>query len=69
MECLKLKWFVIIKKIESYPTIKLISVARFSEQKDHKTLFLALKELKDYDWSLSLVGKGPLIDHYKKICN
>ncbi|EOJ6891533.1 TPA: glycosyltransferase family 4 protein [Escherichia coli] len=54
------------KKIESYPTIKLISVARFSEQKDHKTLFLALKELKDYDWSLSLVGKGPLIDHYKK---
>ena len=46
--------------------INLISVARFSEQKDHKTLFLALSELQSLRWKLRLVGKGPLLEHYKQ---
>lgn len=46
--------------------INLISVARFSEQKDHKTLFLALSELMDLDWHLQLIGKGPLLEHYRR---
>ncbi|MBW7618016.1 glycosyltransferase family 4 protein [Citrobacter portucalensis] len=45
--------------------IKLISIARFSEQKDHKSLFLALSNLTNYKWRLTLVGKGPLMSHYE----
>ncbi|WP_272672839.1 glycosyltransferase family 4 protein [Providencia sp. PROV037] len=41
--------------------IKLISVARFSKQKDHITLFQSLKELNN-NWHLSLIGKGPLLN-------
>lgn len=39
---------------------RLIMVARFEEQKDHKTLLEALSELKDLPWQLELVGDGPL---------
>ncbi|WP_249415303.1 glycosyltransferase [Citrobacter sp. RHBSTW-00570] len=39
---------------------------RFSEQKDHKSLFLALSSMSTLDWELKLVGKGPLIDFYKQ---
>ena len=38
---------------------QLISVARYSDQKDHRTLFLALAELKHLDWTLQLLGDGP----------
>ena len=48
-------------------TVNMISVARFSEQKDHKTMFLALSELTDLDWRLQLVGKGPLLEHYQQL--
>ncbi|WP_449555187.1 glycosyltransferase family 4 protein [Lelliottia amnigena] len=48
-------------------TINMISVARFSEQKDHKTMFLALSELTDLDWRLQLVGKGPLLEQYQQL--
>lgn len=41
-------------------------VARFSEQKDHDTLFKSLANLKDLDWELSLVGKGKLENEYRK---
>jgi glycosyltransferase involved in cell wall biosynthesis len=47
--------------------LELIMVARFSEQKDHDTLFRALKLLKTDDWHLKLVGKGKLIDFYKEL--
>lgn len=47
--------------------IKLIMVARFSEQKDHKTLFDALKLIDKSKWQLSLVGKGKLVDFYKTL--
>jgi len=40
---------------------KFVMVARFSEQKDHKTLFKALSELpKNIAWELDLIGGGPL---------
>jgi len=39
---------------------RIVMVARFAEQKDHQTLVRALGELRDLDWSLDLVGDGPL---------
>ena len=51
---------------------KLISVARFETQKDHKTLVKALSLIKNFSWELFLVGDGPLkkktqklVSHYK----
>lgn len=44
--------------------LKIIMVARFSKQKDHKTLLLALSKLKHLDWQLDLVGKGGLFDYF-----
>jgi len=40
----------------------LLMVARFAPQKDHDTLFRALAELMDLEWSLDLVGTGPDMD-------
>jgi glycosyltransferase involved in cell wall biosynthesis len=39
---------------------RLLMVARFAAQKDHATLFRALANLTDLDWTLDLVGAGPL---------
>lgn len=39
---------------------QMLSVARFSEQKDHATLLDALALLKHRAWHLTLVGDGPL---------
>jgi len=39
---------------------RLLMVARFAAQKDHATLFRALANLTDLDWTLDLVGSGPL---------
>ena len=47
-------------------TINLIMVARFSEQKDHSTLYQSLSRLQHYNWHLNLVGKGPLLEENKK---
>ncbi|MGP6379010.1 glycosyltransferase family 4 protein [Yersinia bercovieri] len=47
--------------------IRLISVARFCEQKDHETLLNSLYLLKNESWHLSLVGKGPNLDKIKKL--
>ncbi len=47
------------QKLFADPSItppKLIMVARFEQQKDHKTLVAALSELKDLPWELDLVG-------------
>lgn len=38
----------------------LIMVARFEEQKDHTTLLHALGRLLDREWTLELIGDGPL---------
>ena len=39
---------------------RLVMVARFGPQKDHRTLFQALGGLRDLPWELDLVGDGPL---------
>ncbi|MEY0174298.1 glycosyltransferase family 4 protein [Providencia rettgeri] len=49
--------------------IQLISVARFSKQKDHITLFHALKEMHNQNWHLTLVGKGPLLNQMINLAN
>ena len=54
-----------LKKIErnikpKNSKFRLISVARFERQKDHKTLIEALGHLKNLSWELFLVGDGPL---------
>lgn len=46
--------------------VKLISVARFSDQKDHKSLLRALSLLDNRKWSLTLVGKGPNLEEMNK---
>ena len=47
--------------------VKLISVARFSEQKDHESLLKALSLLETRNWILTLVGKGPRLDEMKQL--
>lgn len=49
--------------------VRLISVARFSEQKDHETLFHALKLISTDNWTLTLVGKGPKLENIKKLAS
>jgi glycosyltransferase involved in cell wall biosynthesis len=39
---------------------RLITVARFESPKDYSTLLLALSMLKDHQWTIDLVGDGPL---------
>ena len=38
------------------PVPKMIMIARFQQQKNHKALIAALNELKNLDWKLELVG-------------
>lgn len=42
--------------------VRLVMVARFGPQKDHRTLLRALAGLQDYPWELDLIGDGPLMD-------
>ena len=42
--------------------IRLVSIARFSNQKDHITLFNALKGMSRNDYHLDLIGIGPLYE-------
>ena len=42
-------------------------VARFSEQKDHKTLLKALSQIDKKLWSLDLVGKGKFLEQTKTL--
>ena len=46
---------------------RLIMVARFEDQKDHNTLFAALVQLLDLEWSIDLIGRGPLRDDFEKL--
>lgn len=48
-------------------SINLVSVARFTEQKDHITLFNALTKITDLKWELNLIGKGPLLEESKAL--
>jgi glycosyltransferase involved in cell wall biosynthesis len=40
---------------------RLITVARFEEPKDYRTLLTALSQLTDLPWTINLVGDGPLL--------
>lgn len=46
---------------------RLIMVARFQEPKDHAGLLHVMAGLKDLDWSLDLVGDGPLLESSKTL--
>jgi glycosyltransferase involved in cell wall biosynthesis len=41
--------------------VRLVMVARFGPQKDHRTLLRALAGLQHLSWELDLVGDGPLM--------
>ncbi|HSF17621.1 MAG TPA: glycosyltransferase family 4 protein [Vicinamibacteria bacterium] len=45
----------------------LVMVARMEAQKDHTTLLQALKPLANLDWTLSLVGAGPLLADTRRL--
>lgn len=42
----------------SLPSVRLLMVARFGQQKDHALLLRALSRCKDLEWTLDLVGGG-----------
>tara|TARA_B100000925_G_scaffold281704_1_gene253748 strand:+ start:1420 stop:2523 length:1104 start_codon:yes stop_codon:yes gene_type:complete len=48
--------------------LKLVTVARYTKQKDHKSLLKALSYLpKTYDWELALIGSGKLEEEVKNL--
>ncbi|MGO0062396.1 glycosyltransferase family 4 protein [Brevibacillus fluminis] len=47
--------------------VRLIMIARFEEQKDHRTLLTALSPLRHLPWELDLVGDGPLLAPMKQL--
>ncbi|EJD6501189.1 glycosyltransferase family 4 protein [Providencia rettgeri] len=57
------------KKNNTSNIINIITVARFSEQKDHYSLLKALSNLPKSNWTLNLVGKGPLEPEIKKLAS
>lgn len=46
----------------------LVMVARFEEQKDHRTLLLALSSLQHLPWRISFIGGGPLEASMQALC-
>ena len=54
---------------ESGAACHMIMVARFEEPKDHASLINALAQLQDLDWTLELVGDGPLLNEIKNRCS
>ncbi|CNF65034.1 glycosyltransferase family 4 protein [Yersinia intermedia] len=56
-----------ISSVKFDECVRLISVARFCEQKDHETLLYALHPLRNEQWHLSLVGKGPNLSRIKDL--
>ena len=47
--------------------VRICSVARFAEPKDHATLLVALAALRARTWSLHLIGDGPLQPHVGRL--
>lgn len=47
--------------------VRLVMIARFQEQKDHSTLLRALGELVEEDWTLDLIGEGPLMPETREL--
>lgn len=46
---------------------RLVMTARLDEQKDHRTLLLALSTLLDVEWRLDLIGDGPLLSTLQEL--
>lgn len=46
---------------------RLVMVARFMAQKDHRTLFQALAGLTAHPWEVDLIGDGPLMDDTRQL--
>jgi glycosyltransferase involved in cell wall biosynthesis len=46
---------------------RLVMVARFGPQKDHRTLLRALGGLRNSSWELDLVGDGPLMNQMESL--
>ncbi|NHB96444.1 glycosyltransferase family 4 protein [Photorhabdus stackebrandtii] len=59
--------FIGNKRRKNNNIINLVSIARFSEQKDHISLFKALSGIKNKRWHLDLIGKGPLLEEMIKL--
>lgn len=47
--------------------LKFVMVARHCSQKDHETLFKALKKIKNNNFTVDLIGGGELFENNKKI--
>jgi len=45
---------------------RLVMTARMAEPKDHPTLLTALSALKHLEWTLDLIGDGPLEDGLRR---
>ncbi len=54
-------------KKQNIEAIKLLMTARFSFQKDHKTLFKAIQQLRDLNFKVDLVGNGDLFEETKML--
>jgi glycosyltransferase involved in cell wall biosynthesis len=48
--------------------VRLAMIARFEPQKDHATLFRALAEVRELDWTIDLIGDGPLLPAAQATC-
>ncbi len=46
--------------------VRLAMIARFEPQKDHETLFQALAGLRDLEWTMDLIGDGPLLPQARR---
>jgi glycosyltransferase involved in cell wall biosynthesis len=46
---------------------RVVMVARFMAQKDHRTLFQALAGLTGHPWELDLIGDGPLMEDMRRL--
>lgn len=56
------------QRTESH-NIVITCIARIDQQKDHKTLLIALSKLKQKNWQLKLVGEGQLTQQLKATCS
>ncbi len=45
---------------------ELLAVGRLVPQKDHRTMFAALAQVKGHDWRLRIAGQGPLLGDLKQ---
>lgn len=48
---------------------RLVMVARFGAQKDHRTLLRALAGLQAQAWEVDLIGEGPLMDEVRDLAS